>query len=71
MDAEMDNHRAVFTWARDAGDATTAQRLAGAVMLPYWRHRGRADECLVWTERSPALVTSRTAAAWVVRNDLG
>jgi DNA-binding CsgD family transcriptional regulator/Tfp pilus assembly protein PilF len=53
-EAELDNVRAVLSWALERGNATTAQGLCGALFW-FWYIPGHLSEGRTWGERSLAL----------------
>jgi non-specific serine/threonine protein kinase len=53
-EAELDNLRAVLSWALQREDATTAQGLAGPLFW-FWYYAGRLSEGRTWNERTLAI----------------
>ena len=62
LDAENDNLRAAFGWARDRGDRMTALRLTGALSR-FWAHRGHLSETRRWFAEAFALPGDDALAA--------
>jgi predicted ATPase/DNA-binding CsgD family transcriptional regulator len=59
-EAELDNVRAVLSWALERGNATTAQGLCGALFW-FWYIPGHLSEGRTWGERAIALDDARPA----------
>src|SRR5437762_13633283 len=58
--AEYDNVRAALRWALEAGEAITAQRMAGSLWR-FWVMRGLIGEGRAWTGQALAAGSNRRA----------
>ena len=63
-ESELDNLRAVMSWALERGDAATAQGVYSDLGW-FWYIRGRLSEGRAWGERTIALRDAEPSFAWI------